>query len=319
MGDGLRICALAGGVGGAKLVNGLSRILPAEDLSVIVNTGDDFEYFGFTICPDIDTVIYNLAGINDPITGWGLANDTAHVIEGLTALGHSPWFRLGDRDIATHIERTRLLRAGETLSQVTLKLAHAYGIRIHIIPMADTPVPTQVITKDGQTLPFQEYFVKFQSKPEISRLISKNAETAALPKPARERLEACDLVIICPSNPYLSIDPILSIPGARQLLTNKTVVAVSPLIGGKTIKGPAAKIMVEFGIQPCAINIARHYAELISGFVLDNQDEQEQDAISRCGIIPLVTNILMPDLNSQRKLAQSVLDFGKKLLQVKQI
>lgn len=319
MGKTLKVAALAGGVGGAKLANGLSKILSSENLSIIVNTGDDFEYFGLYICPDLDTVIYNLAGINNPVTGWGIADDSNNVLEGLRKFGHSPWFNLGDLDIATHIERTQALREGELLSKITQRLANSLGIQHTIIPMSETPVRTHIHTKDGLSHSFQDYFVKHQSRPEIREIIYQGIENAILPDQAKKHLAMADLIVICPSNPYLSIDPILLTPGVRELIADKKVVAVSPLIGGKTLKGPAAKIMSEFGLSPTSHNIAAHYGKLLSGFILDSQDQHEKDAIRGCGIIPLVTDILMPDVNAQLILAQQVLDFGCNLVRDMQI
>ncbi len=314
----MKITALAGGVGGAKLANGLSQILAAEDLCVIVNTGDDFEYLGLYICPDLDTVTYNLAGLNDPVTGWGLKGDTYNVLDAIEKFGHTKWFRLGDQDIATHIERTSLIQAGYKLSEVTQKISSNLGVKQTILPMSDEPVQTKIITDNQEVLPFQEYFVRYQSIPVVREILFDGIEKCRLPDVAATRLESSDIIIICPSNPYVSIDPILAVPGVSSILLTKTVIAVSPLIGGKTIKGPAAKIMGEFGIVPNSLNIAKHYQSIIAGIVIDNGDQHEQEAISHCGIIPLITDIYMNDVVSQVNLARQVLDFGSSLLKGKQ-
>lgn len=310
----MKITALAGGVGGAKLANGLSKILPPEDLSIIVNTGDDFEYLGFYITPDVDTVIYNLAGINNPLTGYGITNDTYNVINGLERLGHEIWFRIGDSDIATQIERTRLIKSGLKLSAVTEEISRRFGVKNHIFPMCEEPVQTQIVTDKNTKLSFQEYFVKFRFQPVVEQIIFTGSEKALLPPQVQACLEASDAVIICPSNPYLSIDPILSIQGVKDILIKKTVIAVSPLIGGQAVKGPAAKIMSELGIEAISTSIARHYRDFLTGFVIDMKDQQEKEQISRWGIIPFVTEIYMQDVNAQIDLAKKVINFYKSIL-----
>lgn len=314
----MKITALAGGVGGAKLANGLSRLLAPDNLCIVVNTGDDFEYLGLYICPDIDTVTYNLAGLNDPNTGWGLNKDTYAVLDAMETYGHSKWFKLGDRDFATHIERTRLMHSGHNLGQITKKIAENLGVKHTILPMTNDPVRTQIITENEETIPFQEYFVRFQSIPIVKRILFDGIEKSSLPDIVAASMESSDFVIICPSNPFVSIDPILSVPGASSILQTKTVIAVSPLIDGKTLKGPAAKMMKEFGLKPSSLNIAKHYQSLIAGIVIDYRDEHEKDAISHCGIIPIVTDIYMPDVDSQVNLAKQVIDFGSDLLKGKQ-
>jgi len=313
----MKITALAGGVGGAKLANGLIGLLSPEDFCVIVNTGDDFIYSGLYICPDIDTMIYTLAGINNPVDGWGLKNETWNVLYELERLGHPTWFNLGDRDIATHLERTRLHSSGYTLTDVTKKLSSYQGVKHNILPMTDSPVQTIISTEELGEISFQEYFVKYRFQPTTKKIYFKGVEAAVLPEEARSRLISSDLVIICPSNPFVSIDPILSVSGVREILSKKTIIAVSPLIGGKTIKGPAAKLMNELGTVPSSLNIAKYYGNLLTGFILDHTDHEEADAISQCGIIPLVTDILMPDSETQIKLASKVLKFGQELLKDK--
>ncbi|HNR01125.1 MAG TPA: 2-phospho-L-lactate transferase [Anaerolineaceae bacterium] len=307
----MKVTALAGGVGGAKLANGLAKILSPEDLGIIVNTGDDFSYLDFYICPDMDTVIYNLAGINNPITGYGIKDDTFNVIAGLERLGHEIWFRIGDYDIAMQIERKRLLNESVSLSEIIAVMATKLGVHHKVFPMCDTPVQTLIITDQDQILTFQEYFVKFHFQPIVKKIVFDGALKSRLPKHAQNHLEKSDLVIICPSNPYVSIDPILSVPGIREILEQKPVFAVSPLISGKTIKGPAAKIMHELGIEVNSVNIARHYGGLINGIVIDTKDLNETALINHCGIISYATDILMPDVPAQVRLAQQVLDLCK--------
>lgn len=310
----LKVVALAGGVGGAKLANGLSRVLLPEHLSVIVNTGDDFEYLGYYVCPDLDTVLYNLSGINNPITGYGLKDDTFNVIAGLEKLGQEIWFQLGDRDFATQIERTRLMSSGVKLNEVVRIFSQKLGIRTQVYPMCDEPVRTMIISDQDQVFSFQDYFVKLRFEPIVKKIVFEGVESSQFPESAQIAVESAELVIICPSNPYVSIDPILSVPGVKDVLHHKPVIAVSPLINGKAIKGPAAKIMAELGISSCSSSIAEHYQGFISGLVIDNSDKNEIFAIERCGIIPYVTNTFMPDPCSQEILASKVIEFGINLI-----
>ena len=270
------ILALAGGVGGAKLAAGLQAALDApEDLLTVVNTGDDFEHVGLSICPDLDTVMYTLSGRANPETGWGLAGESWNFLEALGALGGEDWFRLGDRDLATHVERTRRLRAGETLSRVTVDLAARLGVPSRIAPMSDDPVRTVVETPDGD-LPFQEYFVRRRCEPAVRGLRFEGAPAARMSAAFEAALAdpGLDAVVVCPSNPYLSVDPILAVPGVRSALAGcaAPVVAVSPIVGGRAIKGPAAKIMEELGVEVSAAAVAARYRDLLDGFVLDETD-----------------------------------------------
>jgi LPPG:FO 2-phospho-L-lactate transferase len=298
----MKIIALAGGVGGAKLAHGLAQILPPEDLTVIVNTGDDFEHLGLTICPDLDTVCYTLAGLANPETGWGRKNETWNVISNIERLGGSNWFRLGDQDFATHIERTRRLKEGKSLSQVTKEFCTAWGIKQTVLPMSDSPVRTIVDTDEGE-LAFQEYFVHRHCEPRVKGFRFDGVEGAQPTVGADEALAAADAVVICPSNPWVSIDPILRV--LKEI--NKPVVAVSPIIGGKTVKGPAAKMYAELGIEPSALAVAEHYRNLLTGFVLDNQDRQLSDNFKTSKI--LVTDTLMNSPADRARLATDVLQF----------
>ena len=282
------ILALAGGVGGAKLAAGLQAALDRpEDLLTVVNTGDDFEHLGLSICPDLDTVMYTLSGRANPETGWGLAGESWNFLEALGALGGEDWFRLGDRDLATHVERTRRLRAGETLSRVTADLAACLGVPSRIAPMSDDPVRTVVETPDGD-LPFQEYFVRRRCEPAVRGLRFEGAPAARMSAALEVALAdpALEAVVICPSNPYLSVDPILAVPGVRAALTGcaAPVVAVSPIVGGRAIKGPAAKIMEELGVEVSAAAVAARYRDLLDGFVLDETDRALAAAIESEGV-----------------------------------
>jgi LPPG:FO 2-phospho-L-lactate transferase len=307
------ILVFAGGVGGAKLTNGLAKIQPAENLVTVVNTGDDFVHFGFRISPDLDTVMYALAGVNNPETGWGIANETWNMMASLERLGGQTWFRLGDRDLATHIVRTEQLQKGQTLSETTAALCQAMGIRHPVIPMTDQAVETVVHTDEG-VLSFQHYFVRRRCEPRVRKIEFVGA-TDASPSPmfsaalADRRLKA---VIICPSNPYLSIQPILSLKGVRQTIANLSVpvVAVSPLIGGKAVKGPAAKIMHELGTTPSTTEIARFYAGLIDGLVIDQRDENLRADIAAKGLRVCVTDTIMKNIAAQTRLARTTMDFA---------
>ena len=304
----MKIVALAGGVGGAKLAHGLAQILPPEDLTVIVNTGDDFEHLGLYICPDLDTVCYTLAGLANPETGWGRVDETWGAISNIERLGGPNWFRLGDQDIATHLERTRRLKEGQSLSQVTRDFCAAWGVRHNVLPMSDQPVRTIVETDEGD-LPFQEYFVHRGCRPRVKGFRFEGVDSArCAPAPgAREAIQSADAVILCPSNPWVSIDPILRVlspllsgegPGVR--------LAVSPIIGGQAVKGPAAKMYAELGIQPSALAVANHYRGVLTGFVLDSVDAQ------LAGQIPVqawVTDTLMKSIPDRARVARDVLNF----------
>src|SRR5688572_30189476 len=241
------ILALAGGVGGAKLALGLAGVLPAEALTVLVNTADDFEHLGFSISPDLDTVMYTLAGVANPETGWGRRDESWTVMEALGALGGETWFRLGDKDLATHIERTRRLHAGETLSAVTRDLARRLGVSPALVPMSDDPVRTMVLTDQGE-LAFQDWFVRLRCGPAVRSVRFAGAETAA-PHPVLRQLVGLRGLIVCPSNPFVSVAPILALPGVRAEIERVAVprVAVTPIVGGQAIKGPAAKMLAELG------------------------------------------------------------------------
>lgn len=306
------VVALAGGVGGAKLASGLYALL-GERLSVVVNTGDDFEHWGLSISPDLDTVMYNLAGINNPATGWGLADETHRGLAMMQRYGAAGWFSLGDGDLATHLLRSERLRAGETLTAVTATLSAALGVSAALLPMSDQPVRTMVHTDEG-VLPFQRYFVQRRCEPRLLHLEFAGIETAQPSAAVPAALDHADAVVLCPSNPYLSLDPILLLPGMAERLRrfDGPVVAVSPIVGGQALKGPAAKIMAELGVEVSAVAVAQHIAQRIrlDGFVLDTVDADQADAVAALGIQPLVTDTVMRDAASKERLARETLAFS---------
>jgi LPPG:FO 2-phospho-L-lactate transferase len=300
----MKIVALAGGVGGAKLAHGLAQILPPEDLTIIVNIGDDFEHLGMYISPDLDTVCYTLAGLANPETGWGRVGETWQTIANIERLGGPSWFRLGDQDIATHLERTRRLKEGQSLSQVTRDFCAAWGVKQTVLPMSDQPVRTIVETDEGD-LPFQEYFVHRDCQPRVKGFRFEGVKSAQPAAGAREAIQSAETVIVCPSNPWVSIDPILAVlssPATRL----PSVVAVSPIIGGQTVKGPAAKMYAELGIEPSALAVANHYRGRLAGFVLDTVDAHLAGQIP---VQTLVTDTLMKSIADRARVARDVLNF----------
>lgn len=309
----LRVVALAGGVGGAKLAHGLAQVLPPENLTIIVNTGDDFNHLGLRICPDIDTVSYSLAGLSNPITGWGRANETWAVFENLERLGAPSWFHLGDQDLATHLERTRRLASGEPLSLIMRDFLNAWGVKQRVLPMTDESVATWVDTEEAGWLPFQEYFVHQKCQPKVKGFRFEGAETAKPAPGVLEALKVADVVVICPSNPWVSIGPILSIPPIAEMMANKIAIAVSPIIGGQAIKGPAAKMYQELGIQPSALAVAQHYRQHISGFVMDQVDSDQQGEVAQLGIKVHLTDTIMKTAEDRRRLAEETLLFCKSI------
>jgi LPPG:FO 2-phospho-L-lactate transferase len=301
------VVALSGGIGGAKLVLGLSRILPPQDLLVVANTGDDFEHLGLAISPDIDTVMYTLSGLANPELGWGRRDETWSFMETLAALGGEDWFRLGDRDLAVHVERTRRLHAGESLSAITGDLCRRLGVACRVVPMSDDPVRTRVRTEQGW-IAFQDYFVRRRCAPVVRELAFDGAEAA---RPQSDLLAALAdpllaAVVICPSNPFISIEPILAIPGIRAALRacRAPVIAVSPIIGGRAIKGPTAKMMQELGIEVSAASVAWRYGDLLDGYIVDHADAGS--AVGGPRVFPAAT--LMTTLQDRESLARVVLD-----------
>ena len=309
----LNVVALAGGVGGARLADGLAQILPPENLTVIVNTGDDFEHLGLYICPDLDTVCYTLAGLANPATGWGRSAETWQALETLATLGGPTWFRLGDHDLGMHLERTRRRRLGQPLSQITRHFCRALGIQVTVIPVSDDPVATWVDTGDG-ALPFQEYFVHRQCQPIVSGFHFIGAEQAHPAPGVLEAIDRADLVVFCPSNPWVSIDPILAIPGLRLAVQSRPTLAVSPIIGGQAVKGPAAKMFAEMGLEPSALAVARHYGKMLKGFILDHIDALQAQEIQPLEIKTYLTDTLMRTIQDRGRLAKEVVEFGLSLL-----
>jgi len=308
--------AFAGGVGGAKLALGLSAVLSPEDLLIVVNTGDDFDHLGLRICPDIDTVTYTLGGVANPETGWGVRGESWNAMNALGQLGGQTWFNLGDRDLATHIERTHRLHSGETLSAVTARFSQKLGISHHIAPATDDPIGTIVNTTDG-AMPFQEYFVKRQCAPVVTGFEFSGA-SAAQPSAAvaaafdSGKIEA---IIFCPSNPYVSIAPITAVPAIGDYVRNAgvPVIAVSPIVGGTAIKGPAAKIMRELGQASTALAVAEHYRESVSAMVIDTLDNADADKIRALGMQVAVTDTVMKSDADKTRLADETLAFARTL------
>jgi len=311
-----RFIAVTGGVGGAKLALGLTQMLTPDEVAFIVNTGDDFEHLGLHISPDIDTLVYTLSGESNAEAGWGRRGETWQFMQAMKQLGGETWFNLGDLDLAMHIERTQRLRKGATLTQVTKQLATALGVQFAVLPMSDAPVRTMIGTANGE-LAFQHYFVRDRCAPAVTGFRFAGASSAAPTREIETRLDDPALagVIICPSNPFVSVDPVLSVPRMRERLKQlrAPVVAVSPIVAGTAIKGPTAKMMTELSIPNDADSVARHYRELIDGFVIDTQDAALEPAIAALGIATVVTQTVMLSLADRRQLADDVLRFVRRL------
>lgn len=308
--SGNHVLALCGGVGGAKLAAGLAAVLPPEQLTIVVNTGDDFEHVGLSISPDIDTVVYTLSGLSDQVRGWGVADESWQAMAQLGRLGEDQWFMLGDRDLAMHLARTRRLRAGETLSQITADLAARLGIGPAIVPMSDDAVRTKVATADGE-LDFQRYFVAEQCRP-VARAIRFDGAERAAPSPGfLSALQRPDLgaLIICPSNPYLSVDPLLALPGVRERIAALGVprAAVSPIVAGQAIKGPTAKLMAELGADVDVTGVARHYRGLIDKLIVDEADRGSVAQIADLGMTAVVAPSIMKSHADRAALAAATL------------
>ena len=306
-----KVLALAGGVGGAKLALGLSRVVSPGRLVICVNTGDDECFHGLHVSPDLDTVMYTLAGLSDPQTGWGLEGDTFQALGMLHQYGADTWFNLGDRDLATHIRRTQLLRQGATLSQVTEKLCQGLGVAPQVVPMSDDPVRTVLNTGDGD-LAMQEYFVKNRAEPRVHGVSYVGSESAGPSPGLKKALDGAELIVFCPSNPFLSLGPILAVPGVRDRLEKSSAlrVAVSPIVGGAAVKGPAGKIMAELGQEVSAVGIARQYRGFCDVFVIDNQDAALVPQIEDLGVKPVATSIIMETEADKVALAESIVAMG---------
>ncbi len=310
----MRVCALAGGVGGAKLSAGLQASLAPGDLSVVVNTADDFDLWGLRICPDLDTVMYTLAGVANEETGWGVENESFHALAMISAYGEDTWFRLGDRDLATHILRTKRLRAGARPTEVVAGLAAALGVKSAVLPMCDEPVTTVLKVPEG-LLEFQEYFVRRGQKDEVLGVELRGIENARIPAEVSEAISRAEAIILCPSNPVVSIGPILAVPGMRELLASSPVskVAVSPIVGGRALKGPADRMLRSLGHEVSATGVARMYEGTVDGFVVDRLDGEEEARISALGMSVLTTDAVMRDGPDRERLAREVLNFCSEL------
>ena len=303
-----RVLAISGGVGGAKLALGLSRLLGPDELTIAVNTGDDETFHGLHVSPDIDTVVYALAGLTNPDTGWGVAGDSFRALDALGRLGGETWFRLGDLDLAMHLRRTELLADGCKLTEATRTICDALGVRHPVVPMSDAPVRTIAQTEYGE-MAFQEYFVRHACEPRITGVRFEGAEDAA-PSPAlADALTKADAVVFCPSNPLVSIEPVLVVQGVRDVIERfgGPRIAVSPIVGGRALKGPAAKMMAELGEEVSNVGVARRYAGLIDVLVLDESDAAEVPAVEALGIAAHVAPTVMTTDADKTALAREVL------------
>ena len=300
--------ALAGGVGAAKLLRGLAKIVPPQNLIIIGNTGDDLELHGLHVSPDLDTIMYTLSGIVDETKGYGITADTFNCLNMLGKMGHETWFKLGDRDLATHITRTMLLRKGRTLSQATTELCRALGVKPRLTPMSNDPVRTRIIS-DKKTLDFQDYFVKKATNINVTDVHYEGAEEAKPAPGILEALKKAQKLVICPSNPVLSIAPILSIPAIRNEVKNSKahVVAISPIIAGKTIKGPADKIMATMGLDASAYGVAKYYKDILDHLIIDAADRDQKTKIEKLGIKTTVTKTIMKSQKDSARLAETVM------------
>ena len=302
------VVALAGGVGAARFLDGLTRVLAPERIFIVGNTADDAEIHGLHICPDLDTVTYTLAGLADPKRGWGIRGDTFRCLESLGRLGASTWFQLGDQDLATHIYRTERLRQGANLTDITREITAALGVRSQIVPMSDDRVRTRVCTPTGE-LEFQTYFVKRRARDKVISVRFEGASEAAPAPGAIEAITGAEAIVLCPSNPFISIAPILAVPGIREALQRRRdrVAAISPIVGGRALKGPAAHMMRSMRLRPAASEVARLYADFVGTFVVDEVDQKQAALVEKLGMKPVVTNTIMHGLRERKSLARAVL------------
>lgn len=301
----VRIAALAGGVGAARFLRGLVHVAPPENVTVIGNVGDDVEIYGLHVSPDLDIVMYTLAGIVDEERGWGVRDDTFNCLSMMSEYGLETWFKLGDRDLATHILRTSMLRRGLKLSQITRELCRRLGVGVSLIPVTDDPLRTMILSDRG-VLPFQEYFVKLRWEVKVLGVRFEGSERARPAEGVLEAIEEADVVVVCPSNPIVSIGPILAVKGVREALrrTSAGRVAISPIIGGKTVKGPADRMMRDLGLEPSALGVAKLYEDFLDLFVVDNEDRRLRKDIEALGLEVLVTDTLMRGLEDSIRLAR---------------
>ena len=311
----LKVVVLAGGVGGAKLVVGLDKVLHPGRLSVIVNTGDDFTHFGLHIAPDLDSVCYALADLADPLHGWGRKDESWQVLEELRRIGAPDWFALGDKDLAWHLERRQLLSEGQNLTQVTHHFCELNSINSHVLPMCNEPAPTRIKTKTGEWLEFQDYFVRQKCQPEVAEIALLGGRQIAASDLVTQALRAADLIVFAPSNPWVSIDPILALGGVRQILIEKTVVAVSPIIQNNALKGPAAKMFRDLGIEPSAQSVRQHYQDILDGFIFDNLDAHDAKNLEQSAIINESFQTIMKNDTDKVLLAEAAISLGVRVLQ----
>lgn len=308
--------AFSGGVGGSKLALGLARAMPPDELLIVANTADDFDHLGLHICPDLDTITYTLCGRANRSQGWGVEGETWNCLEALSELGGPNWFRLGDRDIATHLYRTQRLREGAPLSEVTAEICAAFNISQRVLPMSDDPVSTIVHTAEGE-MPFQDYFVRHRCEPRVTGFHFAGADRAAMHPELRAAIDSPHLraVIFCPSNPFVSIAPILAIPGMEDALRSihTPIVAVSPIIGGKAVKGPAAKMMSELRLQTSSLAVAKHYRDVVTAFIVDETDSNEVERIRELGLACEAMPTLMNNDDDKLRLARSVIAYCHEL------
>jgi LPPG:FO 2-phospho-L-lactate transferase len=309
--DSAMITVLAGGVGAAKLILGLSHILPPERIAVIGNTGDDLELFGLRICPDLDTITYTLAGKVNPAAGWGILGDTFECLQMLGSYGGQTWFKLGDHDLATHLWRTHLLKQGLSLAEVTQRISEAHGLRSQLLPMSNAYTPTFLLTDQGE-LHLQEYLVREQGRPRVREIRYSNIEQAQPVPGTEEALLKAEVILIGPSNPFISIGPILAVPGMKELLlrTSAPVIAVTPIVCGQAIKGPAAKMLQELGHPVSALSVAQIYRDFVDVFVLDERDLGLREEVRNLGIDLSITDTIMDSLDDKIRLARRLLEFA---------
>ncbi|MDX1600459.1 MAG: 2-phospho-L-lactate transferase [Anaerolineales bacterium] len=310
----LRVTALAGGVGGAKLADGLDQLLPQGALTVIVNTGDDFDHFGLHISPDLDTVVYTLAGVANSETGWGRAQETWNALTTLERLEGPTWFRLGDKDLGMHLARTHALQAGQSLSEFTSRVCRSLGIEAQVLPMTDDRVRTVVHTVHEGDLPFQDYFVRKACEPTVRGFSFTGAERSTPAPGVVEALESADLIVLCPSNPWVSLDPIFAVPGVRAAVLDRAVIGVSPIIGERALKGPAAKISREMGSEPSAAAVARHFRSVLNGWVIDEEDREQKELITAMQLECLITDAVMHDRQDRARLAREIITYAERSL-----
>ncbi len=313
-GESLKVVALAGGVGGAKLAHGLALNGLGENLTVIVNTGDDFNLYGLQICPDLDTVLYTLAGLANPTTGWGVVDDSLVTLDMMRAYGTDTWFLLGDKDLATHILRTERLRRGERLTTIMTDLAMRLGIEARLLPMCDEPVETKIRTPGG-VLDFQEYFVRRRHSDDVLGVEFQGITSATLSIEVAAALDEADLIVICPSNPFVSVDPILGVAEIRERIAGSAapVIAVSPIIGGQAVKGPAAQMLETLGHDVSATGVATYYRDVIDGMVIDSVDARLASQIESLGMMVGATATLMQSDDDRRQLGRNVIEMANRL------